>query len=161
MTCPIETGSQEALLQYSSGKLTGAAAALVEQHMESCSACREFVRAQRAVWTALESWEAGPVPADFDRRLYERIEQTPWWEGLLRPFRPLAHRGLPAAAAAAGVMMIAGYLLDSPPKFHPPAAPQSAAVETLKPEQIEHALDQIEMLHQFDHVMRGDASHTM
>ena len=90
MNCPIESPEGPALLlAYGSRRLDAHAAAALEQHLESCSACREFVAGQSAVWNALDLWEAAPVSPDFDRRLYRRIEeQVAWWELLLRPFRP-------------------------------------------------------------------------
>src|SRR5581483_4149182 len=150
MNCPLETQESSALLlAYSSGRLDSENAIAVRRHLDACPACTKFVDQQAAVWEALELWKAEPVSADFDRRLYQRIEQqVSWWDMLLRPFRPLfGHQGLPIAAAA-GVLIMAGLLLDRPT---PPAvAPQSAQVEALQPEQVIHAVDEVEMLSQFN-----------
>ena len=54
----------------------------VQAHIASCPSCREFRDGQRALWEALDQWEARPISADFDRRLYRKIEeqeQLGWW----------------------------------------------------------------------------------
>src|SRR2546429_35515 len=94
MICPLEDRENaQQLLDYCTRNLDAQAAAILERHIAICPACREFADNQRAVWQALDAWEAAPVSADFDRRLYERIEHdVPWWHGLVRPLRPLALR---------------------------------------------------------------------
>ena len=89
MNCPMESREHaQWLLDYRAGKLEPELAARLEEHIATCGACREFARGQRAVWEALDSWEAAPVSTDFDRRLYQRIEaQVSWWDLLIRPFR--------------------------------------------------------------------------
>jgi len=159
MNCPLETQESSAvLLAYSAGTLETESAVRVQRHLESCSACRQFVKNQAAVWEALDSWEAPPVSADFDRRLYQRIDQqVSWWDMLLRPLRPMfLHRGLPIAAAA-GMLIAAGVFLDRQAVV--PAAPQqSAQVEPLQADQIEHALDEVEMLNQFNHLISSESA---
>jgi anti-sigma factor RsiW len=158
MNCPLETQESSAvLLAYSAGTLETESAVRVQRHLESCSACRQFVKNQAAVWEALDSWEAPPVSADFDRRLYQRIDQqVSWWDMLLRPFRPLLQNQGLSIAAAAGVLIMAGVLLDRP-SIVPVAPPQqSAQVEALQPDQVEHAIDEVEMLNQFNHLMRSE-----
>src|SRR5438105_2711152 len=103
MSCPIQGPEHaERLMAYCVHKLDSRGVEMVEQHIRECRGCAEFVKDQQAVWQALETWEAAPVSADFDRRLYRRIEQeVSWWDLLMRPFRPLLLRqGLPIAAAA-------------------------------------------------------------
>jgi anti-sigma factor RsiW len=158
MKCPIETQEGSALLlAYSSGKLDLQTIALIEPHVESCPACREFLRTQHAVWDALDLWEAAPVSADFDRRLYQRIEeQVSWWEMLLRPFVPAFRHALPIAAAA-GVVIMATVLLDRSSVAPMPSESPAAQVESLQPDQVEHALAEVEMLEQFNHLMRADS----
>lgn len=158
MKCPIESPEGAAiLLAYSSNKLDAPARAQLAHHLESCAGCREFVRAQSAVWSALDLWEAEPVSTDFDRRLYRRIEQqVSWWDMLLRPFRPAIQHALPIAAAA-GVVIMAGILLDRPSAV-PAAHEDRAQVETLQPDQVEHALAEVEMLDQFNHLMRSEST---
>ncbi|HUI58565.1 MAG TPA: zf-HC2 domain-containing protein [Bryobacteraceae bacterium] len=160
MKCPRETRENAGwLLDYTSGRLDAEAAAALEKHMEDCPACREFVSGQQAVWKALDAWEASPVSMDFDRRLHQRIEQhVSWWERLTRPLRPLVpHHAMPMAAAA-GVLILAGVLLERPAVT--PTAPrqESAKVEALRPDQVEHALDDMEMLGQFNRLVRPDTA---
>ena len=157
MKCPSETReSAEILLAYSSGELDHERTAWLKAHLEGCAACREFVNGQKAVWESLDLWEAPPVSMDFDRRLYHRIEeQVSWWDMMVRPFRSLLVRqGLPLAAAAT-LLIAAGLLLDRP-SVTPVAPPESAQVE-LQPDQMESALDQVETLSQFTHLLRTDS----
>ena len=158
MNCPLEIPENaQALLDYGARKLDAQSTATLERHMEECAACREFVAGQRAVWEALDNWEGVPVSQDFDRRLYKRIEQEVSWLDLLtRPFRPLlVRRGLPVAAAAC-LLVMAGVLIDQP--AGPPAAAKKdmAQVESVQPEQVEQALDAMEMLNEFSHHVRTD-----
>ena len=126
--------------------------------MESCRACRDFVRSQGAVWDAHDLWEAPPATSDFDSRLYRRIEQqVSWWEMWIRPFRPALRHAMPLAAAA-GVVIMAAVLLERPSAVPVAVDTRSAQVETLPPEQVEHALAEVEMLDQFNHLMRFDSS---
>jgi anti-sigma factor RsiW len=160
MKCPIETRENaELLLAYCTRKLDAESTAILERHIEICPACREFSGGQRAIWEALDAWEAAPVTLDFDRRLYRRIDREVWWWNLLmRPLRPaLVRHGLPIAAAACLVVM-AGLLLERPASAPPAAQPQSAHVETFEPDQVDHALDAMHMLGEFSNRVPGDAA---
>ena len=160
MKCPMEMGeNSELLLAYSTGRLDAEAAAALERHLGICPACREFAASQRSVWTALDAWEAPSVSADFDRRLYQRIEkEVSWWDLLIRPFRPmLVRQGLPIAAAACVVVM-AGALLQRPAYVEPDAQTESAQWESVQPEQVEHALEAMQMLSDFSHQVRAAAN---
>src|SRR5690349_3128736 len=102
MNCPLEnTDTAGILLDYCSRKLDAERTLILERHIELCPACREFAENQRAVWSALDSWEAAPVSADFDRRLYARIaEPAGWRDRLASMLRPvMVYRGVPAMAA--------------------------------------------------------------
>jgi hypothetical protein len=160
MRCLIESQeSADLLLAYTARKLDPETAAVLEQHVEVCASCRQFAESQKAVWAALDAWEAMPVSADFDRRLYQRIEeQVSWWDRLIRPFRPmLVRQGLPIAAAACLAIM-AGVLVDRP--AYAPVESQSVQAEAVQADQVENALDDIEMLREFHHTVRADASRT-
>jgi len=156
MKCLVETReSVELLLAYCARKLDAENAALVERHIGICPACQEFANGQRALWEALDTWEAAPVSPDFNRRLYQRIEkEVSWWSLLMRPFRPLLVRqGLPVAAAALMAVM-AGALLQRPVLQQPvKPQPESAQWEPVQPEQVEHALEAMQMLSDFSHPM--------
>jgi len=160
MRCPIDTRENaEFLLAYCSRKLDAASAAILEDHIRICPACREFARGQQAVWEALDVWEAAPVSPDFDRRLYQRIEkEVSWWDLLMRPFRPLRFRqGLPIAAAA-GLVIVAGILLERPAAVPSANSPQSAQVDVVAPDQAEHALQEMEMMREFNRLVHSDAA---
>ena len=159
MRCPIETQEQAELLAFHSRKLGATRNALLEDHVKTCAACQEYVSGQRAVWESLDAWEAPPVSADFDRRLYQRIQaEVSWWDLLMRPFRPLVFRqGLPIAATA-GLLLAAGLMLQRPAEVPPSAVPQSAQVEAWAPEQAQHALDEMEMMRELNRLVRQDAA---
>jgi anti-sigma factor RsiW len=154
MKCSI-LSQGERLFAYCTGKLRGADAAALEQHLKICPTCREWVTDQRGVFEALDAWEAAPVSAEFNRALYARIDQQPSWRDrlfrLLRP--PLSLRGLPLAAAACLVMAI-GVALQWPHIKPQPPVP----VEVTHPEQVVHALDIMEMLGSFDQAARTEAA---
>jgi anti-sigma factor RsiW len=160
MKCPLETReNREILVAYSSRALNGGDTERLEAHLQSCSACREFVREQRAVWEALDGWEAAPVSADFDRRLFARIEgETSWWQRMTGPlgFQLVYRALLPVTAVAC--LVVVGVLLErpSPPIVRP--QPTAQVVEGLQPKQVVDALDEMEVLDQFNHLMKPDSS---
>jgi hypothetical protein len=151
----------EQLLDYCSRKLDPQTTAILERHIAICPACREFAENQRAVWEALDAWEAEPVSADFDRRLYTRIEnEGPWWRTLLRPLA--LHWNVAASAAGVFLVLTVGFMLNRPTAVAPlPAQPAQAQVETVQPEQVEHALDAMDMLAEFDSHMKSGANAKM
>ena len=159
MKCPIETRESAALLlAYCTRKLDPQSSARLEEHFGICAACREFKERQLAVWQALDEWEAPPVsPADFDRRLYQRIaNEVSWFDRIIRPFRPLlARQGLPIAAAA-GLMIVAGVLLEHPAGFLIAPVPASPQVEIVAPDQAEDALEEMEMMRDLNHLIHPD-----
>jgi anti-sigma factor RsiW len=158
MKCPIETReSPELLLDYIAGKLDSESAAPLERHIGICPACRAFAAQQSAVWQALDAWEAAPPSAGFDRRLYARIEkEVSWWDFLVRPFRPLLVRQALPAAAALGVVLMAVAMLRPPGAPPRPFPETSAAVEPAQAEQVEHALDDMEMLSDIRREVRNE-----
>ena len=155
MTCPIERRNSVELLEFCACRLPAERAAWLEQHLSACSVCRDFVAQQRAVWQALDRWEAPAISADFNRRLYQRIAaQTGWRDRWLAPLRGLLVRqGLPIAAAAC-LIVVAGLISERP---SPVARPQAATVDNLQPEQVDHVFDDIQMLSDFTQVTRAEA----
>lgn len=128
-------GSEDLLLDYVSGRLAPAAAAALERHFEHCERCRAWVNSQKAVWAAMESWEAPPAPADFDRNLYRQIEQEAsrgWrlWPALR--FRPAFSVALASALLAFAILV----------QFPRPAT----EVEVVDADRLERALDDVDML---------------
>ena len=164
MNCPLDTPENaQVLVDYCARELAPEAAAILDRHVARCGACREFVAGQRAVWEAMDAWEAAPVSADFDSRLYRRIEaQTSWWEPLVRPFREVTLRRAVPAAAMACLLVAAGIVLERPgiaPQA-PPAQGDRAQVEQVQvqPEQVVRALDTMDVLSEFSRQVRADGS---
>jgi anti-sigma factor RsiW len=157
MRCLIENHeSADLLVAYTARTLSAETTAALEQHIAICPACGELAAHQKAVWEALDAWEAAPVSADFNRRLYQRIErEVSWWDLLVRPFRPITLvRGLPLAAAAA-VLIMAGIMLQRPAEMMPAeTGVQFEAVQSVQPEQVEHALADMELLGEFSKEVR-------
>jgi hypothetical protein len=157
MKCPMDGREQAALLlDYVADKLEAEAAANLRDHLSSCAACAGFVSGQEKVWTALEDWDAAPVPANFDSRLYARIEnQVSWWNRLMAP---IFSHAMPVAAAA-GIMVLAGVMLERPALRGPIARPTEAAqVEAIAPEEVSDALDDMQMLQEFNSLVHADTS---
>jgi anti-sigma factor RsiW len=160
MNCPLETRENAALLvAHAARELAPDAAVRLDRHIAECPACSQFMRRQQAVWDALEAWRPEPISPEFNRRLYARIEelerQTSWWRRLTGPLRPVLVRQAMPIAATVVLLMAAGFLMDR--SRVPAVGPQQAQIEMLQPEQVEHALDDMETIRQFDRVMRSDS----
>ena len=159
MNCPLETREDAALLvAHAARELAADTAVKLDRHIAGCAACTQFMRRQQAVWEALEAWQPAPVSADFNRRLYARIEElenrAAWWRRLFGPLRPVLLRQAMPIGATAVVLLAAGFLIDR--SRVPAAAPERAQIEMLQPDQVEHALDDMETIGQFDHLMHPD-----
>ena len=164
MRCPLESNeNREVLVAYIAGKLDAPGTAALDLHLQSCEACREFAAGQKAVWEALDFWQPAPASADFDGRLYQRIErEVSRWDLLVRPLRALSLRRLVPVAAAAAVVIVGGIMLERPAASPPRTA--SAPVEAVQvqtpvqvqPEQVEHALADMELLGQFSKELRNE-----
>jgi len=127
MDCPPQN-----VIDYCSRKLSSNAAAEFERHMRVCSDCRSRVESQQQVWQALDAWEAPPVSADFDRQLRAQIAESqskPWWKLAWRPALSLG-----AASAAIAVVLVV-------------YTPDTTKID-VEPEQVESALEDLEMLKQ-------------
>jgi hypothetical protein len=153
MKCPIESHDNAALLlDYCARKLDPGVVAVLERHIGICPACQAFRARQQLVWAALDQWEAMPVSRDFDRRLYARIEQegaAQWWSRWAPSLSPLGWK--PAvSAAAAGLILLAAALLRTPDPAGTPEAGAQTRIETVQVDQMERALEDLEMLRQFD-----------
>lgn len=106
--------------------------------------CRELAEAQRQVWLALDTWPSAVPTADFDERLFQRIaleNERPRWRGIALgwSWKPVA----PVIVACCA--LIAAFLIKTPALNSEPQS-QPEAVEKI--EQVEHQLDDIEMLKQ-------------
>lgn len=161
MTCPNRTEEGlELLLAYSAGRLDAARTAALEAHAAGCPECAGLVASQRSMAQALDVWQAPDVSADFDRRLYRRIEQeVRWWDFLARPFRPVFGMRWVPVAAAAGLMLAVGSWIGRPGE--PAASTTSAHVEALPPEQAADALQQMQVMQEFSNLIHADAEPRM
>ena len=123
--------------------------------LETCPETRALYERQRAAWDTLELWEPVEPSSHFDRRLRERVDELanrePWY---LRPFstwRPTFAAGLAALLIAA-----VGVVQQQPDAA---AGRELAVVEDdeLYLEQLNRALDDIEMLADFDAIVDDPA----
>jgi anti-sigma factor RsiW len=164
MTCPLQTDNADVLLDYCARSLDAERKSMLETHMESCAACREMASSQSQVWAAMDLYDAEPVSADFDRKLYTRIdemERVPAWERFWAPVREYLE-GQPAwkpvlsiAAACAVLLVVIAVRSD----FAQPAIdPAAGIIDVREVEQAERALEDIEMLRQFDVSVSSDAN---
>ena len=146
MACPQRNGrGAELIIAYAARTIDPETEAAFERHLEMCAPCREATAAQRAVWSALDELSPLPVSSNFDAKLYQRIaedQQRGWWQRLFRAdwsWRP----AMPVAAACA-VLIVAFLLKNSGPSL----PPQQQTQPKLQIEQVEHALDDMDMLKQ-------------
>ena len=147
MNCPIKTHENtDWLLEYAAGRLDRERAAEVARHVEVCRECARLVEEQRVVWNTLERWEPETVSADFDRRLYRRIDEAKAGGWMARVFGPLKTLWRPMVPVAAACLLIAaGVILHTPQALVSPADSE-ARVEKIEPEQVERTLDDMQML---------------
>jgi anti-sigma factor RsiW len=129
MKCPLQfEESSELIVGYGARTLDPDTAIAFERHVGCCEACREAAALQRAVWTALDEWHALPVSTDFDQRLSARIADTKtrarWRWRLLLP--------ISACVALCAVLLVR----------QPAAAPPPPI------QQVQHALDDMDLLNQ-------------
>jgi anti-sigma factor RsiW len=144
--CPLQADDSGAiLLDFAAGRLQGAAAALIEQHLAVCDSCREFVQAQKTIWAALDAWDAVEASPGFDARLLARLqdERRPWW----RCLTPASTSGWRTAAsvALAGVLIVAALFIRKP---EPAVLLHDQAALEAEVEQIDQALSDLDMLKQ-------------
>jgi anti-sigma factor RsiW len=151
MLCPVqEKGNAEMLLSYCARTLDPDTQVILERHMEMCPACRRFAAEQQAIWEALASWQPEPVSANFDQRMYARIEAeagTPWWQRMIPSGMHLSWRPTLSIAAAC-VTVLAVFLFRAPGRTtgYPPAV----RIEMVDVEQAERTAEDLDMLQQFN-----------
>jgi hypothetical protein len=173
MNCPLrKEETAHILLDYSAGRLDTASVAGLERHMESCAECAAFRLEQAAVWDALDAWKPSPVGLDFNRRLWQRIDAAdaaPWYKRLTESLRmaPLhINAWKPVLPLTAAILLIAaGFLFDHPGgrSSAPGAAADSVSVSVsvTEAEQVEQALDDIQLLRQLNTAAPPDSAKKM
>jgi hypothetical protein len=140
--CPTE----DVLLDYVAGALAGAQLAEFERHAKECSRCDALVTSQAAVWRSLDEWKPEPVSAEFNRDLWRRIDAdaaAPSRWALLHFWKQV----LPLAVVMA--LVVTGFVMDrqSP---QPATTPAAAAVSAAEADQLERALDDLQLLEAVD-----------
>jgi len=146
MSCPVDDREgAERIVSYGAGRLAPDEETEFELHRRGCARCRELAAAQRAIWSTLDEWPDVTPSESFDEILYQRIaaiEQRAWWRRLL-PDAGWWRPAVPVAVACAA--LVAAFLLKGPDlNLQSPVA----AEPKLQIEQVEHALDDMEMLKQ-------------
>ena len=153
MRCPIEAGNDaEMLVALAAGRLSAADQEAFELHMAECAECRRLADAQKSVWSSLEAWKTPAVSQNFDQKLMARIAA----DGHRRSWRPewLSWRPtLPVAAGCAALCCV--FLLHEPLSLTgvpaaTPAVIQTQDAQKVDVDQVERALDDIDMLNQLD-----------
>jgi anti-sigma factor RsiW len=145
-----EKGNAEILLSYCARTLDSDTQVILERHMATCPACRQFAAEQQAIWEALASWQPEPVSTNFDERLYARIESeagAPWWRRLIPSGMHLSWRPTLSIAAAC-VTLVAVFLFRAPDR--PAGYPPAVRTEMVDVEQAERTAEDLDMLQQFN-----------
>jgi hypothetical protein len=134
----------EILLQYSGGKLDAAQMREADLHVESCAECRLLVAAQRAVFAALDDFDAPAVSADFDQKLYARIaaERPTFWHRWL-PVTPIVWWKPAVPVALAALALSALFVVRT---SNSGSTQQQPAIGKADVEQVEQALDDMDLL---------------
>lgn len=163
MTCPLQTDNADVLLDYCARVLDPERKEMLEVHMAHCADCRELAESQAQIWAAMDLYDAEPISADFDRKLYAKIaerETVPVWERYWAPVREYL-QGQPAwkpvlsiAAASAALALVFLVRNDVPA----PVAPSAIVIDVREVEQAERALEDIEMLRQLEAPVVADSA---
>jgi len=164
MNCPIRNEeTADLLLAYTARRLDPARTGMLEEHMHVCAECAEFRAGQELVWQALDAWEAPSVTPDFNRRLYQRIEAEaaePWYKRLFSTPWASWKPAIPLAAAC--LVVVAGFVLDHPVPTSPPSPSVAIRVSNVsEAEQVESALDDLQLLRQLDSSATSGSSESM
>lgn len=147
MECPMKTDQAgELFVSYAAGVLPSETGEALEWHLEACDVCRGAAQAQKSLWSALDLWQPPEVSSGFDQALFARIAveaERPWYRRWLAGGwtpRP----ALPVAAACAAILAV--LVLKGPLPLHTSDVP--AQTKQVDIEQVERALDDIDMLKQ-------------
>lgn len=160
MNCPTATGKYGIVIDYCARGGEARASELFKLHLADCQDCGKVVAAQRAAWAALDSFDGVAVSADFDRRLYARIQAeeagrsafAKWlrsWTARWSPFnwRPMVPAAAMGAAIVAALMLQPSLQTPSVRPLAPPVELQAQA-QSIDADQVERALDDLDMLKQ-------------
>lgn len=121
-----------------------------DQWLEREPELKAMFEQQLELLAAMDQWETAEPSEGFDEAVYARIRQDaeaqPRWRGLLfGSWKPALAAGLAAAAVVLGV-----YVFNREPAAEPAQVAVKSAAEAEYYQQMESALDDIEMLIDFD-----------
>lgn len=159
MNRPMEHLTSDMLVAYAAGKLDLADAAAADRHLAGCEGCMSLAAEQTALWKALDAWEAPAVSTDFDRRLYRRIREEvslSWWQRALETLRPLPLRQVVSLAAAGCLLLVASIFVQRPVQI----SPIKGSDQTVRVDQVESTLDDLDLLHQFGTPEKVETPHS-
>ena len=100
------TQIRELLSEYMDGMLDKETTGLVEKHLETCKDCREELASLRAISEELGSLEAVEAPADFLKKVHERIEQRSRVSRVIRSLFVPTRFKIPFQLATAAAMAV-------------------------------------------------------
>ena len=150
--CPTE----DMLLDYIAGRLNRTQASLFEAHAERCASCAALRVSQAAVWQSLDEWKPAPVSAGFNRELWRRIDadarQSSWTRELAAALQFNFWKRL-APLAVAVALIATGFMFDHSGKQAGTArtnSPASIVVTASEADQLDRALDDLQLLHEVD-----------
>lgn len=171
MRCPSANDELEILLDHAAGKLNAQAAREFTAHLQVCGACRDLAAAQQSLWKALDSLEETPISPDFNRRLYARIEAeensrsfaSRWVGSLTARWFPFSWRPLMPAAAVCATLAAALFLqIPAPrPLMTAEEGPVQIQAQKIDADQVERALDDLDMLKQLGTPARPENAGSM
>jgi anti-sigma factor RsiW len=150
--CP----SEEILLDYTAGCLNRTQAAVFDAHADQCAHCSALRMSQAAIWQSLDEWKPSPVSEGFNRELWRRIDadarKSSWTHELASALQFSFWKRL-APLAVAMALIVTGYVFDHSGKQSgklQPGIPASIIVTASEADQLDRALDDIQLLDEVD-----------
>jgi anti-sigma factor RsiW len=150
--CPTE----DILLDYIGGRLNPTQTALFEKHADQCAHCAALRMSQAAVWQSLDEWKPAPVSEGFNRELWRRIDadarQSSWTHELSSALQFSFWKRL-APLAVAMAVIITAFVFDHSGRqagTAQPNSPASIVVTASEADQLDRALDDIQLLDEVD-----------
>jgi len=158
--CPWASRSGEArLLAFVAGRVRGPDGIRLRAHLEDCHRCSEYVAKQKAIWGILDEWEPEFTRPDFTSDVVVRVNNLPpenWFVQsgrfiMARMFRPACTVATISALLAISLYIRNPFVTSTQAPFAPrvvAAAPQG--ISPVEAEQMDRALDDLQLLHQLD-----------
>jgi anti-sigma factor RsiW len=165
--CPTDCPTEDILLDYIAGRLNHAQALLFETHADHCARCAALRTSQAAVWQSLDEWKPAPVSEGFNRELWRRIDadaqQSSWTRELAAALQFSFWKRL-APLAVAVALIATGFMFDHGGKQTGTIQTNSHAsivITASEADQMERALDDIQLLDEVDASAAAPASSVM